>query len=373
VVVLGPMVQQVTTDGFALYVRTSGAKTVSAWLSLEGVTQSEGRITPQGGGRFIITFTGLQPGRDYQYEIRGDEKALSTHTVRTAPADDRAFRFIALGDTGVGDRHQYAVARQMVAYRPDLILHVGDLIYPLGKLEENHRKFFQPYAELLASVPVYVCLGNHEYRMPGVDPVADAFVFPCNGPAGAPPERNYWFDYGHARFVAVDSNNDEPFFADVIVPWLDEALRTAGDRWKVLSFHEPVHTQAKYPPADKLLATIVPVLESHGVELVLCGHNHLYERTHPVRGGAVTPDGRGTVYVTTGAGGANLADARPPMPETIAAWEDKEHSFTVVDVTPDVLRLRQIGETGRLIDEYHIVRRDGVTVSGSTTGSMPRD
>ncbi|HOA74098.1 MAG TPA: metallophosphoesterase [Phycisphaerae bacterium] len=374
VLVLGPMVQQVSTDSFAVFCKTSGdpgdqtfrapeagktptSQQVIAELFEDGRAKCTGTVVPLSDNRFIITFSGLEPARTYDYEIRSPAGVrLARYTVRTAPADDRPFRFVALGDTGVGDRHQYRIARRMQKYRPDLILHTGDLIYPRGRLEDNPRKFFQPYGELLPEVPVYVALGNHEYRMPGVDPLSDAFVLPPNGPAGAPAERSYWFDYGSARFIAIDSNNDEPFFAETVAPWLDEVMRSAGDRWKILFFHEPVHTQAKYPPADKLLSTIVPVLETHGAHLVLCGHNHLFERTHPVRDGRVVGEGEGTIYVTTGAGGANLADVRLPMPDTIAVWEDREHSFTVADVTRDVLRLRQIGESGRLIDEYHIQR-----------------
>lgn len=357
-VLLGPMVQQVTTTEFAVFVGVSGTDHLTARLYADGDPHGEGVVNPQGGGRFIITFSGLSPASTYEYELRAEDGAvLCRHPVRTAPDGARAFRFAALGDTGVGDRHQFGVAEQMQACRPDFVLHVGDLIYPRGRLEEHPRKFFQPYAELLATVPIYVSLGNHEYRMPEFDPVADAFVFPPNGPAGAPPERNYWLDYGDARFVAIDSNNDEPFFARTIVPWLDETLSSAADRWKILFFHEAVHTNAKYPPAAKLLSTIVPVLESHGTHLVLCGHNHLYERSRPMRGKRICAEGEGTVYVTTGAGGANLADARLPMPEDIVTWEDREHSFTLADVTPGLIRLRQIGETGRLIDEHYVHRR----------------
>lgn len=358
VLFLGPMVQQVGKDGFAVSCYIRGADRVAANLYAGGQVQSAGTVTfdPAKGATFI-SFAGLDAGSGYEYEIVADGYRLARHRVRTAPADNRAFRFISLGDTGVGDRHQNNVARWMKAYRPDLIIHTGDLIYPRGTLEGNYRKFFQPYAELLAEVPVYVALGNHEFRMPGIPPVAEAFVFPPNGPADAPPEHNFWFDYGNTRFVAIDSNDDEPFFRDTIRPWLDGVLKSAGNRWKVVAFHEPVHTQGKYPPAAKLLSTIVPVLEAHGVELVLCGHNHMYERTHPVRGGKVCGQGEGTIYVTTGAGGANLAEARLPMPETIAVWEDREHSFTVADVMPDVLSLRQISETGRLIDQYQIRRR----------------
>jgi len=357
VMVLGPMVQQVGPDSFALFCSTSNAEQIAAELRGPDGFESAGTVSPQARGRFIITFSGLQPATLYEYEIlthRGVR--LAQHPVRTAPTDGRAFRFVALGDTGVGDRHQNRVARRMREARPDLIIHTGDLIYPKGRLEDHHRKFFQPYAELLATVPLYACMGNHECRLPDVERVPESFVLPPNGPAGVPPGRNYWFDWGCARFIAIDSNNDQPFFAETIVPWLEQVMPSAGDRWKILFFHEPVHTQAKYPPAEKLLSTIVPVLEAHGAHLVLCGHNHLYERSHPVRDGRVVPQGQGTVYVTTGAGGANLAEVQLPMPETLAAWEDREHSLTLVDVTPRMLSLRQIGATGRLIDEYHIPR-----------------
>lgn len=358
ILVLGPMVQNVTCNGFAVFCSTHNADPVTSRLYADGERHAAGTVSPRGEAGFMIAFDGLQPARTYQYEILSAAgESLARHSVRTAPADDRPFRFVALGDTGVGDRHQNRVARHMRTYRPDLIVHTGDLVYPRGILEEHHRKFFQPYAELLPEVPLYACMGNHECRMPGVERVPVSFILPSNGPPDVPTGRNYWFDYGRTRFIAIDSNNDEWFFADVIVPWLDDVMASAKDAdWKILFFHEPVHTQAKYPPAVKLLRTIVPVLESHSADLVLCGHNHLFERSHPVKDGRIVSPAKGTVYVTTGAGGANLATARLPMPETIATWNDNVHSFTVADVTRDVLRLRQISESGQLLDEYHIER-----------------
>ncbi|MBI4579890.1 MAG: metallophosphoesterase [Planctomycetes bacterium] len=366
VIVLGPMVQQVTTDGFALFGQVHPDRAVEVTLRgrdpenpsgpVDGPGLSSGWVSAQGGGRFIATFAGMEPGRTYEYEIRCGGQPLARHAVRTAPPGPRALRFVAFGDSGTGGWSQYRLARVMEQYRPDFLLHTGDLIYPRGRIEGFPNKFFRPYGRMLAEIPMYACLGNHEYKLKGVDPVAEAFVFPPNGPAGQPPERNYWFDYADARFVAIDSNNDEWFFRDVAAPWLDEVLRAAGDRWKIVFFHEPVYTQGRYPPAVKLLRTIVPVMERHGVELVLCGHNHMFERTHPIRDGRIAEPGEGTVYVTTGAGGANLAEVRLPMPDTIAVWNDRQHSFTLADLAPDIIVLRQIGESGLLIDEYHVRR-----------------
>jgi 3',5'-cyclic AMP phosphodiesterase CpdA len=250
----------------------------------------------------------------------------------------------------------------MIAYRPDMILHTGDLIYPMGRLEDNPRKFFQPYAEVLATAPIYPCLGNHEYKMEGVEPVSEAFVLPPNGPSGVPIGRNYWFDYGNARFVSIDGNNGESFFKDLAAPWLEEVLRSAGNRWRIVFFHPPVYTHGRYLPEEyepqrAILKWIVPVMDRHGVELVLCGHNHMYERTQPLHEGQIVDEGKGTIHVTTGAGGANLAHARLPMPDYVAVWNDREHSFTVVDISADTIRLRQVAESGSLIDEHRFCRR----------------
>ncbi len=367
VLVLGPMVQQVTQDGFALFWRVHPEQPSQVSLRSSGTTQPAGDplVSPQSAGGNIATFSGLLPGHTYDYEISCRGRTLAGHTVRTAPAHARGFRFLAFGDSGTGGWWQNRLADGMAGWRPDLILHTGDLIYPHGRIEDNHRKFFQPYAGLLAEIPVYVSLGNHEYKLPGADPPDQPFVFPPNGPKGQPPEHHFWFDYAGARFVAIDSNNDEAFFREVVAPWLDEVLGSAGERWKIVFFHEPVYTHGKYPPAAKLLNTIVPVMDRRGVELVLCGHNHMYERTRPLRGGGIVPDGQGTVYITTGAGGANLAEARLPMPETIAAWNDRQHSFTVADVAADRIVLRQMGVWGGLLDECHVLRNGNAQPAAS--------
>jgi hypothetical protein len=84
--------------------------------------------------------------------------------------------------------------------------------------------------------------------------------------------------------------------------------------------------------------------------VVLAGHNHLYERTHPLRAGALAPPGQGTVYVVTGAGGVSRYAEQQPVPEFIAAYNDEVFSFTRVDVSAERVEIRQIGEDGREID-----------------------
>ncbi|MCP4246765.1 MAG: hypothetical protein GY778_06925, partial [bacterium] len=200
------------------------------------------------------------------------------------------------GAGGPGCRATWKLARRMTEYDPDLIIHTGDIVSPRGVPENLPAKFYRPYAELIARAALYPCMGNHEFRTDQGRPVLDAFVLPANGPAGQDHERFYWFDVADVRFVSIDSNYDYPLYRDVIAPWLSEVLADAGDRWKIVFFHEPVFTNGRHKPADKLLDSIVPIMDEYGVDLVLAGHNHLYERTHPIRNGEVTPAGEGTVY-----------------------------------------------------------------------------
>ena len=100
----------------------------------------------------------------------------------------------------------------------------------------------------------------------------------------------------------------------------------------------------------------VDVFEQCGVDLVFCGHNHLYERTAPIKGDQVVPDGAGVVYVTTGAGGGGRYEENLPPPPYMRAYRDDVFSFTQVEVTSERLVLRQIGEDGRAFDEYVIAK-----------------
>lgn len=356
VMVLGPMLQDVRMDGFSLTWSVHPYQPATVRLMTSDKQLASVEVMPDAQGLCKIRFDSLSPAIAYTYEIVTGPIVLARHETRTAPADDRPIRFLALGDTGTGGWSQYRVAEKMPTWHPDLILHTGDLIYPRGRLEDNARKFYQPYAALLARVPIYVALGNHEYRID--EPLARSFSFPANGPPGdLNGNCNYWFDFGPARFVMLDSNNDEHFFRDHVAPWLEPVLASASGRWKIVVFHEPIYTNGKYPPAVKLLRTIVPLIDRYRVELVLHGHNHMYERTRPIRNGEVVSPGEGTVYITTGAGGANLAKFRMPVPPTIVRWNDREHSFTVVDVGRDRMFIRQVNKAGEVFDETHIPRQ----------------
>jgi len=365
----GPMVQMLAPEGFELAWQISpDQQTEVVVLAEDGATvgtfaaRKADRSTLPGQTRWQASVRGLYAGTAYRYRIvakpRGGEVVAAEHRVHTAPRPGEPFRFLVIGDSGSGQRAQRQIARLLPGWAPDFVLHAGDLITPAGERELFPTRFFRPYADLMASSPIYACLGNHDYLIERGQPLLDTFLLPSNGPPGEQPGRHWWFDFGGARFVAVDSNHDYPYFRDTVAPWLDKVLAGAGDRWKICLWHEPVYTNGDhYAPAAKLLMSLVPVVEKYHCSLVFSGHQHLYERSWPIRDGKIVGQGEGTVYIVTGAGGCNLYQARSPQSPFIAACRDDQNSFTAVDVTSERLALRQIGADGHILDEYQIDTR----------------
>ncbi len=272
-------------------------------------------------------------------------------------------RFLAFGDSGNGSNTQRGVAEQMIATKPDLIIHLGDLIYPNGSPNDYKRNFFEPYKELLARIPFMPSLGNHDVATDKGQPFLDVFVLPENGPKGVQPERNYWFDFGDACFVALDTNREaekgaisESDMRDKVAPWLRDVLKSTDRRWKFVFFHHPPYTGSTHPAeAQKFVHDIfVPIFDEQAVDVVFCGHNHLYERTKPIRNDKIVEPGRGTVYITSGAAGVSRYPEVAPHPDYIEKFNSDVFSFTQVDLSADKLVLTQLDANGKPIDTLTI-------------------
>lgn len=140
-----------------------------------------------------------------------------------------------------------------------------------GKSPSDYtRKFEEPYKSLLAGgVKFYASLGNHD------DP-NERFYKPFNMSG----RRYYSFQRGEATFFALDST-----YMDVAqIDWLDQELSRAKTPWKVCYFHHPLYSDARHGPDLDLRSRLEPVFQKYGVNVVLSGHEHVYERIIPQHG-----------------------------------------------------------------------------------------
>jgi hypothetical protein len=259
------------------------------------------------------------------------------------------FRFAVYGDTRSNPGMHARLADAILASRPALVLHVGDLV-PRGREPDDWGpQFFAPAAALLAQVPLFPVLGNHEYRGSGPLRYLDRFALPGGG-------RWYAFTHGSARFVALDvSEGGEPFApGSAQYAWLRDELASAAfaaARWHVVWFHAPPFTSAERDGAlnAAVRADLVPLFERAGVDVVFNGDEHAYR--HSVRGGIH--------YVTTGGGGAPLHRVGAPGPGADLVLAEKTFEYCVVDVAPDRLAVAAFRPDGSVLERFAAGRPAG--------------
>jgi predicted MPP superfamily phosphohydrolase len=300
---------------------------------------------------------GLQPNTRYNYQIFEGSVNLTPAGQRrfqTAPSDG-GFTFAAFGDSGSGTAAQYRVRDQMLNRQHDIdfFLHTGDLAYVMGAYDEFRRFFFEVYQELLSGHPLFPAMGNHEYNTDNGGPYLDLFDLPATTLDPQDAERYYSFDWGSAHFVALDSEDPLRRISDAsdndMGDWLEADLAADDHTWKIVIIHRPPYSSSPIHTETDVREKLVPIFEAYGVDLVLAGHNHNYERTYPLRNGTVsTLEEGGIVYVVTGGGGRTLY----PVPgDWFTAARAIAYHFVQGHVTECALQLAAIDQEGAVIDQ----------------------
>ena len=301
----------------------------------------------------------LTPSTTYTYEATLTGMAVGSASFRTAPATGSGdISFVAIGDSGTGSPEQRQIAALMAADPSDLMLHAGDIAYGNtgGTGDASYGTFndwfFDVFASLLQSCGLYTTEGNHDSRPSNGNGAAylDAFSLPVNGGSPAYPdhaERYYSFDYGRVHFVVLDT---EFAFQDTArraeqLSWLESDLAGSRQPWKIALFHRSPYSAGGEHGSDLAVRDAFgPLFEQYGVQLVVSGHEHDYERTRPMR---TSSTGTAVTYIVTGGGGAPLY---PAATGTWTAYSASRHHYLRADVTECTLSARAIGLDGSPFD-----------------------
>ena len=304
--------------------------------------------------RHEAVISSLRPGARYTYRVYTARGLLAgpAGTVDfsfRAPETD-VLRLVVFGDSGLGTPGQYAVAQAIgaEAVAPDAVMIVGDVVYPPADDASYDPRFFAPYRGLMPATPFYAAPGNHDYEILAGKPFFDVFTLPRNGPAGLAPESSYWLERAGAQLIVHDTNQTLARLRELSVPWHGEIARRPASFRLVFQHHVMYSSGPAYQqqPAGSLRSLLAPLYTATGVDIVFNGHDHLYERTRPIGG---------VVYVTTGAGGADLYQRQHANAFTLAFVNDR-HSYTHVEVRGRTLLLRQTDAEGRGLDALAITK-----------------
>ncbi|MHC4952672.1 MAG: metallophosphoesterase family protein [Planctomycetota bacterium] len=293
----------------------------------------------------VFTIPGLDPDAGYDYTLEHDGDVVSSgHHFRTAPSPGTgSVRFAVVGDCGAHTEAQRDVIAGMARSRPDLVLITGDVVYEHGAESALDPAYFLPFRALIDRVPFYPALGNHDVETRDGRPLLQSLYLPRNSADGS--ERFYSFDRGPAHFVALDSTR-ELGPGSIQGNWLASDLATNTRAWTILYLHHPPYSSSKHGSDRRVRAAIAPLCSRYGVDVVFAGHDHVYERSHPLDGG--------TVYVVTGGGGKSLYVAgRSDFTATSVA----AYHHVVVEIEGDRLRVDAIDRRNVAIDSTSITKR----------------
>jgi hypothetical protein len=305
----------------------------------------------------VVTLSGLRRGIQYAYRPLADGVAIAGESSFKLGDPAQPFTFLVVGDSGTDGAQQMDVRDRMLSTPADFIVHTGDMIYERGAAADFDPKFFEPYVKLVRRLVFWPCLGNHDWRTSNGQPWRDAFYTPANNDADN--ENYYSFDYAAAHVAVLNSNgNISP--GSNQYRFLDEDLAASTAPWKFVAFHHPIYSSGEHGSDVDLRDTLVPLFDEHGVDIVFMGHDHVYERTKPMRADEPVGPNAGTVYVVTGGGGRTLHDVGR---KRFTAFSESTPHFVRVAVTGDRLLLQMIRDDG--------VVRDAMTIAKNTGALTP--
>ncbi len=271
--------------------------------------------------------------------------AILPRAVFGATPAKNSIKFAAIGDFGTGDESQAGIAAQILRDHKDspldMVLAVGDNIYPDGGGRHFVKKFERPYTGLIREgVKFHAVLGNHDVR----DGRKDQCQYPNFNMNG-----NCYYTIkkcdGLAEFFMVDSTD----FDMTQAGWLEGVLKESTAKWKIAVFHHPIYSSGETHGSDLGLRRMIePLLTRYGVNVVLSGHDHTYERVKPQQG---------IHYFVTGAGGkVRQGDINMRSPFRAMSFDQDSH-YMQIEIEEQQIAFKAITRNGSVIDQGAIKPR----------------
>lgn len=252
-----------------------------------------------------------------------------------------SLKFAVIGDFGNASTAEYQTAEQVtrthVTFPFELVVLVGDNLYGSQGPQDYQQKFEIPYQPLLdAGVRFYGALGNHDVREQ-----RSYALFNMDG--------HFYYTFKapkqKVRFFVLESTYLEPDQ----VQWIEQALATSTDDWKIVYFHHPLYSSSGTHGSDlDLRAVLEPLFIEHNVSVVLNGHDHVYERIKPQHGIA---------YFVVGSGGQLRSGDLKQGSALTAKGFDTDNAFMLVEVAGDEMFFNAVSRTGAVVDSGVISRR----------------
>jgi hypothetical protein len=456
-VIRGPYMQKVTDNSIIIKWRTDVATNSRVVFGMDETSLTNDVTLQNNVTEHTVQLSGLSPLTEYYYAVGNSTQILSgpqSHRFRTHPLDGESapVRVWAIGDFGKGNVEQVDVKNSYEAYTDTVETNVwiwlGDNVYDTGKDNEYQTKLFQltGFKDIFNYIPFWPSPGNHDYDEVWAEstffgipysniplnqhegPYFDMVDVPQQGEAGGFPsqlEVYYSFDYGDVHFLSLNSElwdfTQTLNGINQMKTWIEQDLNQNNKTFTIAYFHQPPYSKGSHDSdavqelvMKAMREHLIPLLESYDVDLVVCGHSHVFERSHLIHGhygnsstldpSTMIKDGDGgnynagnpyikdnlpqtedgTVYVVCGNSGSKTSN--PSLNHPVMYFSDGGDNVCgsfVIDINRNRLDGKYLRSNGQILDEFTILKKnlqspsqvfdticagESLTLIGSTTG-----
>ena len=342
-----------------------------------------------------ITIPRLKECTEYYYKVVSSSLNIDNNGrhFRTLCKEKPAQRLWVIGDSGKVGANQKAVYAQLYKYikndykELDMWLLLGDNAYSSGTQNQFNKALFKPYKELVKRYVPWAVPGNHDMRRWAF---FDIFDFPAHGESGGVPsghEEFYAVEDANLHLVVLDSETTDRSKDGDMAKWLRADLAANKKPWVIVAFHTPPYSDGGHKSDSDwdsrgrlkdMRENFVPIFDEFGVDLVLSGHSHGYERSKLIVNHLGKSDtfsaknivqdkktdyvksltkkkNSGTVYQVCGSS-AKLDGAtynHPALPYSLA-----QMGSLIIELTPTTLTSKFLNIDGKIADEFRITKKD---------------
>lgn len=341
-VLRGPVLADVSATAATIHVETDAS--VDAVLEWGTGSSLDHKVSSAPGRLHTFSLTNLPPKTKLSYRVIAGAATTPTYAFHTAPGAGDVIRIGVYGDVRGGHDIHRRLVEGMLGEGLDLVAVTGDMVLR-GTDEADWQKFFAVTRELLAQVPYIPAIGNHDLGLANGE--ADVFTLP---PAPADrPDHMYWssIELADIHLVFLDSNAYDRSEQE---QWLESdlaAARTKNVRAIFAFTHDGPYARGQHRGNQTARERYVPILAKYHVDLLVSGHDHLYQR------GEIS----GIRYIVSGGGGAGLyketcgVAGTPRCPADGMQKVISEHHYLVLTIAKDSVEMCPRKADGHLLEK----------------------
>lgn len=370
---IGWRTDSTTNAGSVQYAKAGQSYTTIAAATPEVLYTNVGRIH-----LFSATLRSLEPGTRYEYRVGSGSHWSARYSFQTEKAGKEAFDFLVFGDSHE-KKPSYSVWNKTVTQafknnpQSKFFVSVGDLIYS-GKDYVQWQAWFAACKDVIARIPVYPVIGDHEPR--GVtskelslrpEYFVKLFKVSQNGPAAFKGEV-YSFDYGSAHITVLNSSftyefadaSDRQKMIDAETAWLDADLASTKQPWKIVIYHDATYNLSADRSGVYTKKHFGPIIDKHHVDVVFNGHDHAMARSYFMKDEEFVPTASGgTVYFISGRSGNNVKESLGRKIWHPFFYDPQAQTcYLVVSVDKSELTVKTRLQDGTVVDNFKINRKN---------------